>query len=71
MERLIFTALFSCSLSGLMSGWVTFINLAGSQGFFTAWFIAFISAFPMAFVAAYSLATPIKLLTQKLMGASS
>ncbi|WP_372622577.1 DUF2798 domain-containing protein [Alteromonas stellipolaris] len=71
MERIIFTALFSCCLSGLMSGWVTFINLGITDAFFSDWSIAFIKAYPMAFVAAYGLAKPIKLLTQKIIGSNS
>ena len=55
MERIIFTALFSCCLSGLMSGWVTFINLGITDTFLSDWSMAFIKAYPMAFVAAYGL----------------
>ena len=49
MERIIFTALFSCCLSGLMSGWVTFINLGITDTFLSDWSMAFIKAYPMAF----------------------
>ncbi|WP_218419613.1 DUF2798 domain-containing protein [Alteromonas lipotrueae] len=71
MERIIFTALFSCCLSGLMSGWVTFINLGVTDTFLSDWSMAFIKAYSMAFLAAYGLAKPIKLLTQKIIGSNS
>ncbi|WOI39379.1 DUF2798 domain-containing protein [Alteromonas sp. CI.11.F.A3] len=54
-----------------MSGWVTFINLGITDTFLSDWSIAFIKAYPMAFVAAYALAKPIKLLTQKIIGSNS
>jgi len=70
MNKLLFTALFSLCLSGLVSGWVTFINLGAGPDFFKHWGLAYLNAWPMAFLAAYLLAAPVKALTNKLIKVS-
>ena len=71
MHKLLFTALFSMCLSGLVSGWVTYINLGLGAGFIKHWGLAYLNAWPMAFLTAYVLAAPINALTKKLFKESS
>lgn len=67
MQRLIFTGLFSMCLSCLMSAWVTFINLGFSADFFFQWGIAYLNAWPAAFIASLLLNYPITKLTGAIM----
>ncbi|NVD08765.1 DUF2798 domain-containing protein [Vibrio sp. JPW-9-11-11] len=68
MTKLIFTALFSCAMSIMVSAWVTYVNLGLPEDFISRWGIAFINAWPASCTAAYVLNKPIMILTQKLMG---
>lgn len=70
MNKLLFTALFSLCLSALVSGWVTYINLGAGPGFVKHWGLAYVNAWPMAFLAAYLLTAPVKALTNKLLKVS-
>jgi hypothetical protein len=63
MQRFIFTLLFSFCLSLLMSGWVTFINLGITSDFLARWSVAFLNAWPAAFVIAYTLAPSVQKLS--------
>lgn len=63
MQRFIFTLLFSFCLSLLMSGWVTFINLGFTNDFVARWLVAFLNAWPAAFVIAYVLAPSVQRLS--------
>ncbi len=67
MQRLVFTGLFSLCLSCLMSAWVTFINLGFSADFFFQWGIAYLNAWPAAFVASLFLRHPITRLTDTIV----
>ncbi|GHB70571.1 hypothetical protein GCM10008107_20020 [Psychrosphaera saromensis] len=55
MTKFVFTALFSCCLSCIMSAWVTYINIGLTNDFISRWAVAFINAWPAAFIAAYLL----------------
>lgn len=52
--RLVFSLLMSLSLSSLMTGWVTWINLGFVEGFVWKWSAAFITAWPAAAVIAFA-----------------
>ncbi|MEZ9523819.1 DUF2798 domain-containing protein [Enterovibrio norvegicus] len=67
MTKLLFTALFSCAMSSMVSAWVTYTNLGLPEDFINRWGFAFINAWPASFGAAYLLNKPIMVLTQKLM----
>ncbi|WP_340677435.1 DUF2798 domain-containing protein [Paraglaciecola sp.] len=67
MQRVIFTLLFSCSLSFLMSAWVTFINLGLVNDYLHCWAIAFANAWPAAFFCAWILNKPITYLTKQIL----
>lgn len=56
MKKFIYTALFSFSLSFIISAWVTYINIGLTANFLEKWQIAFLNAWPAAFVCAYLLA---------------
>lgn len=57
MTKFIFTVLFSCCLSFIMSAWVTYINIGLTSDFINRWALAFINAWPAAFTAAYLLSS--------------
>lgn len=71
MERLVFTGIFSFCLSGMMSGWVTYINLGLSATFLHSWSLAFVNAWPAAFVAAWLINPLVRVLTAKIMRGAS
>ncbi|ADZ89386.1 DUF2798 domain-containing protein [Marinomonas mediterranea] len=48
--RIIFAVLMSFTLSLVMSGWVTFLNIGAQSYFFGAWIHAWILAWPAAFI---------------------
>jgi len=56
MTKFIYTVLFSCVLSCIMSAWVTYINIGLTANFLGKWQVAFLNAWPAAFVCAYLLA---------------
>lgn len=56
----VFTAVFSFLMSFLLSAWVTYVNLGFSETFLYSWLIAFINAWPAAFVVAFTVAPPIR-----------
>lgn len=60
--HLTFTAAFSFLMSFLLSAWVTYLNLGLSDTFMQSWLTAFINAWPAAFVVAFSVAPPIRLM---------
>ncbi|WP_460756214.1 DUF2798 domain-containing protein [Marinomonas epiphytica] len=66
MTRLIFTVLFSGSMSALVSAWVTYINLGMPEDFMHRWGIAFINAWPASFTAAYLLSPPMMAISKHL-----
>ena len=57
MTKFVFTVLFSCCLSFIMSAWVTYINIGLTSDFITRWALAFMNAWPAAFTAAYLLSS--------------
>lgn len=57
MTKFVFTAMFSCCLSFIMSAWVTYINIGLTSDFISRWSTAFINAWPAAFIAAYLLSS--------------
>lgn len=63
MTKFIFTLLFSCCLSFIMSAWVTYINIGLTSDFIARWMQAFINAWPAAFSAAYLLSNSVMKLT--------
>jgi len=52
-QRLIYAFLMSLLLSGLMSCWVTWLNLGLSEYFLNHWLNAFIAAWPVAAAIAF------------------
>lgn len=67
MTKLIFTTLFSGAMSLMVSAWVTYINLGLPEDFISRWEVAFMSAWPASFAAAYLFNRPIMALTQMLV----
>jgi len=67
-SRLIATILMSFGLSLLMSGWVTFLNLGLTDGYFSRWMAAFQLAWPAAAVIAFFLGPPVQKATAFLAG---
>ncbi|MEP2619591.1 MAG: DUF2798 domain-containing protein [Marinomonas sp.] len=67
MTKLVFTVLFSCCLSFIMSAWVTYINIGFTSDFINRWSVAFINAWPAAFMAAYLLSASVMTFTHFLI----
>lgn len=55
MTKFIFTIMFSCCLSFIVSAWVTYINIGMINHFLDKWAFAFINAWPASFTASYLL----------------
>ncbi|MGX9415989.1 DUF2798 domain-containing protein [Vibrio sp. RC27] len=67
MTKLIFTVLFSCCLSFIVSAWVTYINIGLTHDFIDRWAFAFVNAWPAAFTAAYLLSSSVMKFTHFLI----
>ncbi|MDB4838075.1 DUF2798 domain-containing protein [Marinomonas sp.] len=67
MTKVIYTTLFSCTLSCIMSAWVTYINIGLTANFLSKWHVAFLNAWPAAFICAYLLGPMISKITAYLM----
>ena len=65
--RLLNTAIMSFLLSGLMTVYVTFINLGFVADFISLWIKAWILAAPAAFVIVMILAMPVQRLTHAIL----
>lgn len=65
--RIINTAIMSFFLSGLMTVYITFINLGMVDNFIGHWLKAWLLAAPAAFVCVMILATPVTKLTKKIV----
>ncbi|TDO97354.1 DUF2798 domain-containing protein [Marinomonas balearica] len=64
--RIIFAMLMSFSLSLVMSGWITFLNMGAQSNFFGIWINAWILAWPAAFIVAFILGPIIQKLSKKI-----
>lgn len=65
--RLLNTAIMAILLSGLMTVYVTFINLGMIENFISYWIKAWILAAPAAFVCVLILAAPVQKVTRKIL----
>lgn len=65
--RLLNTAIMAILLSGLMTIYVTSINLGMIENFISYWIKAWILAAPAAFVCVFILATPVQKVTRKIL----
>ena len=70
-SKLVYVAIFSLSMSALMSGWITVINLGIQPDFLQKWLYAFINAWPAAFISALTLSKPAQLLSNYLIRCST
>ncbi|MEW9797862.1 DUF2798 domain-containing protein [Alteromonas sp. CYL-A6] len=66
IQKLSFAILMSLTLSVLMSGWVTFINLGITSDFVSRWMHAFVLAWPAAFIISFTLGGKVKVISDKL-----
>ena len=66
--RIVNTAIMSFFLSGLMTIYVTFINLGLVDDFIAQWVKAWTLAAPAAFVCVMILMMPVQRVTKKLLG---
>jgi len=68
--RIMSTAIMAILLSGMMTAYITFINLGMIEGFvYYYWLKAWVLAAPAAFVGVTILASPVQKLTKKLLEA--
>ncbi|MEK6199720.1 MAG: DUF2798 domain-containing protein [Psychrobacter sp.] len=65
--RIVNTAIMAFSLSGMMTIYITFINLGMVDGFIYYWFKAWMLAAPVAFVCVIIIASPVQKLTKRLL----
>lgn len=63
-QRIVFSLIMSFFLALLMTCWVTFLNLGFNGEFLEKWARAFISAWPMAALIAFSIGPLVQKLTQ-------
>lgn len=68
-QRIIFTILLSFILSGLMTLWVTWLNLGWHDAFVHSWLHAFRSAWPAAALIAFFTAPSMQRLSIRIDGA--
>ncbi|GAA3575976.1 MULTISPECIES: DUF2798 domain-containing protein [Marinobacter] len=61
--RFFFSLLMSLVLSGLMTAWVTWINLGLVEGFVVKWATAFVTAWPAAALISFAFGPRIHQLT--------
>ncbi|UGQ47421.1 DUF2798 domain-containing protein [Massilia endophytica] len=64
--RLTFAGLMSLLMSGLMSAWVTWLNLGLSPAFPSRWLHAFVAAWPAAFLIVVLAAPKVQRLASRL-----
>ena len=65
--RILNTAIMAVLLSGMMTVYITFINLGMIEGFIYHWLKAWLLAAPAAFICVMILAIPVQKLTKKLL----
>lgn len=65
--RLVNTAIMATLLSGIMTMFITFINLGWSDAFFSNFFNAWKIALPAAFVIVLIIGQPVQNLTRKIL----
>lgn len=65
--RLINTAIMAMLLSGLMTLYITFVNLGSIEGFVYYWLKAWMLAAPVAFVCVMIIASPVQKLTKRIL----
>ena len=65
--RIVNTSIMAVSLSGLMTLYITFVNLGTIEGFVYYWLKAWILAAPVAFVCVMIIANPVQKLSKKLL----
>ena len=65
--RLLNTAIMAILLSGLMTVYITFINLGMIEGYIYYWLKAWLLAAPAAFICVLILASPVQKFTRKLL----
>lgn len=65
--RLVNTAVMAILLSGLMTVYITFINLGMIEDFIYHWLKAWLLAAPAAFICVMILSVPVQKLTKKLL----
>lgn len=64
--RLTFALLMSCTMSLLMTAWVTWLNLGLSPDFLLRWLHAFWAAWPAAFVVVFFIGPKVQAFSQRL-----